>query len=363
MPASPIAYPNWLTEVVRSPRGHWLPFAALAGALVAVIAADLAVFGVRGPGELDQLGMLHQHWIGQAPAADPGFAAAARAVEAIKDATARLSWMVIGLFQTVAFACWAIPHFSLVIAQSRGRRTLFALYGCLASAALVLALGDGMGWSLDRLLGSGLAYSGIIHDRLYEHYRVGWIKWIIAAENGLALAVIVLGTFAACVTIAGTGLDAGELAARMARLRRLLTVSAAVMIIGVVQVSAEFRWPAAVVQDKVTAAQQGRAPQADSKDAATLPLAEALTSYAASVTLMAGGSFTLFMIAVFGTAFLVLDAKARDLAAARTSAPWLSDDEWRKARGISLSWGDIYADMSKILGPLVVAVVGGFIKF
>ncbi len=339
----------------------WLPLFTCGLALLLLLGASVTVFGLGGRSKLNDLQALAQLWLDSTPEVDPE---QAKAVLALKDASARLAWMVFGLFQTLAFlGALAVFTNTLLVTDWCKQKTafIFCIYFCTILLVIFLGIMDARGFALDQFTGSGLAYTGRLSKITQDKFGTYWLPIIVKLENGLAAAVIIFGALASGALIANPDRDklhtADDLKDRIVKLRNLLTISAVVLVIGVMQISAEYRWPAAVIREKVTHLKSDEAK-------VSLPLADVVANYASAVTLTAGGAFSLFLIAVFGTSFFVIDRKAQLLADNRQGDDLkLTIETWREQKGLSLTIGMIYGDLGKILGPLFLAIVGSFVKF
>ncbi len=351
---------------------NWLPILSLATVFLLVVAANAAVFGTRGPSRLTNLdALLSTSWIDRTPGIEP---AKAIGVLALRDASARLAWMVTGIIQTFSFSVF-LCYTSLLFRRTIGAKNPV---GSLVIVWIVLLVLGGLQFivdhtesSLDQSMGSGLAYAGKLNKIMYNKFDVPWLNWVVKGENVLAIWVIILGTLAASAMIAdaSSGDHTAEwLKDRIKQLRNLLTASAIVLVIGVVQVSAEYRWPAAVVQERVNQEKSDASKSGDKvslplAEKVSLPLADTLTNFASAVTLMAGGTFTLFMFAIFGTSFLVLRRKVESLAYDRCGGLGVTPEVWQERNGLTLSISEWYGDLTKVIGPLTIAILGSFIKF
>ncbi len=338
-----------------------LPIAGLAVGVLGVIAANLAVFGVGQAYQVNTLSAYERFLVDKIPSAENQDAHES-AVElfVLRDASARLTWSVMITFESISFVA-AIVYFVWCIAeQTRGlpfRRAAICLL-----AVIVAALGLGLLW-LDEsgrfpelLSTSGYFYAGKLIELAWKLRRVEWLKYVVAAHNALAIGIVLLGTIAVSVTagdpVTGVTESPEWLSTRIAKMRKLLSVAAVVLAIGVVQMSTHFRWPAALVRDKIALTKSGDGP--------TLPVAETFSSFASSATFAAGSAFTLFLICVFGPGFFVLDSKAQQLAEKNGHGDL---GEWRRRNKLTVSWEELYTDLTKIVGPIAVAIIASLIKF
>jgi hypothetical protein len=155
--------------------------------------------------------------------------------------------------------------------------------------------------------------------------------------------------------------DAAFFQSRLSQLRELLSLSAIVLIVGMLQVNAEFRWPASVVKDVVASPATGKTTTEKSGDGVTKPshsVAESLSKYASSYAITVGGWSALVLLVVFGASLLVLNAKA--ISAAKNAG--LPLDQWRQENGVVFSWNDVSLDFLKIIGPILTALVSNYLK-
>ena len=344
-------FQQWLWRRVKRIAGL-LPIAALLFIYVTILLASIAVFDDnKMPSHLDTPEQLF--WGPNEPGVE--------AARIFRDVGARLTWTVLLLVQTLAFL-GAILVFSWVLILNtpfaHPRLLLGVLVTFLLGVAISLEILNAYHLLPDLGRGSGLVYIKHFYDLFLDRFGSRWIRWLVSVENSLVLLVICLGTFASAATVTDPrgGHSPESIRTRLNQLRNLLTVSAVILVIGVVQINAQFRWAAAVVEAKIPSSVGGQP---------TIPLAESVAAYASAVALTVGGIFTLFLLAVFGTAFFVLDRKAEDLALTTLSRSpdVMAPHEWRDQRGLVMPLSQIYVDLSKILGPLIAAILGGFVRF
>ena len=128
---------------------NWLPLFASVLALLLLLGASVAVFGLGGRSKLNDLHALDQLWLDSTPEVD---FKEAKAVLALKDASARLAWMVFGLFQTLAFlgALAVFTNTLLVTVWCKQKKAfIFCIYLCTILLGIFMGIMDARGFALD----------------------------------------------------------------------------------------------------------------------------------------------------------------------------------------------------------------------
>lgn len=221
----------------------------------------------------------------------------------------------------------------------RGRQ----LYTGLCALFCLGSLGN-----LAASMGSDSAFSAIFYftyDNLeasgrFEQVHLGAIRWSLVSLNAMSAVAPIIAMFAACRTMVSRAATAEDglhrMAEQMRRMKELLNLGSALLVLGIVHMNAWLRWPAALVADP--------------------GIASDINGLSLSVSLFWGAAFTLMIIAFYLPAALLLRQRASALLA-ETGSPD-SVMTWLKDHGLSLSPAEQMPQLAAMLAPLLAGPVG-----
>lgn len=188
---------------------------------------------------------------------------------------------------------------------------------------------------------STLQATGLYNQAFLEH-----VDMLLGLTNALAIIVPCIVLLAASSTLAPSQTQNGNplthLTTQMRHLKGVLNAGSALLVGGILHMSAWFRWPTGLVSD---ATEQS-----------------ALSGAVLSITMFWGATFTLMLISTYGPAANYLSGKARTLAEQAQQAGTIQDSQkWLHDNHLSISLGDQLPQISAILGPVLAGPVGSFL--
>lgn len=271
----------------------------------------------------------------------------------IREMAARQVWSAAIAAQTLAFlfaicyfasSVFSPPFAAVAPATRRSDRRWLRTSLFLLVAAL---FGTGVAWGRDSpdqrggILGAGKVSAALL-KHVHELSHVVEMKWVVYVSNGLVAAVIVLGALATSSAVAlpnefmGASVVSARirlLKAQITALRSQLSVCSAVLVVGVIQISVQYRWPAALV--------------------ACAGMRQRINELSTATALGAGTAFAILLVSLFGGAGFVLWRRVNDeIARYGEEHP---DDDAATRLGLDFSLRDFYYQIAKTLGPLFVA--------
>ena len=229
---------------------------------------------------------------------------------------------------------------------------------CLSRAGLRFYLAIGIGLCLAaglHLIYGGATDSGtnaIFHftfDSLtrsgqFDTFQLTVVQRVVFALNAGVVIAPCIALFAACATLTeGDRRQAGDLLvhlrAQMRRLKMLLNLGSALLVVGVLHMVVWLRWPAALITDPKVSAE--------------------IIGFSASLSMFWGAAFTLLIVAFYVPASYVLSRRAeRGIAECPDKADGLDAREWLKRQGLSITPTQQLPQVAMMLAPLLAGPVG-----
>ncbi len=172
------------------------------------------------------------------------------------------------------------------------------------------------------------------------------IDILLAISNSLAVIVPCIVLLAASSTLAPSqekdGDELAHLTSQMRHLKGILNAVSALLVSGILQMSAWLRWPSGLLNE---ASEQA-----------------ALSGAVLAITMYWGASFTLMLITTYGPAASYLSSRARNFAEQAYQAGTIQDSErWLHDNHFSITLGEQLPQISVILGPLLAGPIGSFL--
>jgi hypothetical protein len=253
----------------------------------------------------------------------------AHRMSGLRDVSGRFLWGLASVLQVVVFLVVA-TYFVYVLSTRENYWTLIGVLICDAICALVVFYFSTTSPSRDPI---GADFPGALLSRALD--EVGDSDYVVAVnlQNSLTAAMMLLGILAIGSALDGGiegKLSQGDMNEQVAQLRDLLTAATAALIIGVIQLHFEFRWVAGLFVNQ------------NVKEGLEKTW-EPATTMAASITLAAGGVFSLILLAAFFPAVVMLQRRVTSYNAATP------------ANAIAFSWTDFSLDALKAIGPILAA--------
>lgn len=257
----------------------------------------------------------------------------------LREISARMVWGTSFLAQTLTFVACIAFFFSVPwqILQTRSKQIAVWLTGLSVGISLATAIRAFLiaGESGEPFPHSSAVRAGFL-SRAIAQAHVPQLGWYIDVGNGLMIVLCCSGILAVGATILHCGRptlsDREAIRASIATLRRLLTVGAVALIVGVLQVNFEYRWAASLLVD------------ADSQK-----LSEAGNSAAAAIILSTGALLTMVLAATFVPAGFILYRRASNFNRNARQKGANAPEE------IPLDWKEMLGDALKIIGPALTA--------
>ncbi len=190
------------------------------------------------------------------------------------------------------------------------------------------------------------SFSTLQATGIYSKAFLSHVESLLALTNTLAVIVPCIGLLAAASTLAPspTQNDNGltHLTTQMRHLKGVLNIGSALLVGGILHMSAWLRWPAGLLSDPNEQA--------------------ALSGAILSITMFWGAAFTLMLISTYGPAVSYLSKKARNLAEQAHQAGTIQDTQrWLDDNHFSFTLGEQLPQISAILGPVLAGPVGSFL--
>ncbi len=190
------------------------------------------------------------------------------------------------------------------------------------------------------------SFSTLQATGLYSQTFLGHVEFLLLAINILAVIVPSIVLLAAASALAPspkqTDDDLTHLTTQMRHLNGVLNMGSALLVGGILHMSAWLRWPTSLLNDPTELA--------------------ALSETVLSITIFCGATFTLMLIATYGPAASYLSAQARHLAELAQQAGTIKDaDRWLHDNHLSVTLGEQLPQISAILGPVLAGPVGSFL--
>lgn len=251
---------------------------------------------------------------------------------AVADLGARLTWGIAVLAFSFAFLAALVICLRVLWNASPAKIQVPLVVGALAASSLGIVAG---------LMGNPLTLpelADVLVDG-FGHMGLQDGRFLLYFFNGLAMTVALLLTFAASATLLDmeSGLrDTEHLKRQARRLRHILYVGAAVLIAGSAQASSMHRLPVAYL---------------------TEPWSQALETAAQMAAVATGTLWTLFLVAIYLPAAMVL--RERFMEEAEEALPEAGDKErkqWLAEHGLDLSPVQQLKRLAAVLSPLLTSL-------
>ena len=181
---------------------------------------------------------------------------------------------------------------------------------------------------------------------LYNNVFLGHVELLLGLTNILAIIVPCILLLAFPSTIAPSQQENSDelsfLTVQMRHLKGVLNAGSALLVTGILHMSAWLRWPTGLLQDPIEQS--------------------ALSEAVLSITMFWGATFTLMLIATYGPAANYLSGKARILADQAQQTGTIQDSQkWLHDNHLSITLGDQLPQISAILGPVLAGPIGSFL--
>ena len=186
-------------------------------------------------------------------------------------------------------------------------------------------------------------YDSLVASGLFSAFFLDTAKFLVTFLNVLTVVAPMSALMAACSTLApprdgGPG-DVAFLGGQVRMLKALVVLGSVYMVAGVLHLGVWLSWPAILVG-------------ADG-------LAGQVQSFATSMTLYWGGSFTVLIAAFYVPALIVLRQRAQAVIARDTSKTGgLTPEKLLADNGLSLSIGKQLPQIAAVLAPLFAGPIG-----
>lgn len=308
----------------------WLVFPPILVMLLAGLIFEFSAFDLVGlSGQLDAL-------LRGAPERDTA--------AILGESRARLLWstaVLLSTFTGLALVIAAIAVMRRCLAGVALR--LYLLLGLVLAAVntLQLLLGGMMESGTSAIF--SFTYDSLVRSGQFEADRLLALRVVMYGLNGLSAIAPSLAFLAACSTLVeapgGTSDLLDHLKARMRGLKMLLNLGSALLVVGVLHMTAWLRWPAVLVAEPAVAAE--------------------IEGLALAITLFWGAAFTLLIVAFYVPASFILGRRAEAaIAAAPEKAGGLEVEEWLKRHGLSIAPTQQLPQMAVMLAPLLAGPLG-----
>ncbi len=261
---------------------------------------------------------------------------------------ARYIWFTTTVVTLVVYLYSTIICSTIIYRSHRGKRLLI-----VKGVGIVLVIA-GIG---------GLAYSAMSHNAVYQliyHFSfhalqdtniykpdfLHSVDTLLAILNALAVLVPCTVLLAAVSTVAPS-LDHTHnprtfLTTQMRHLKGVLNAGSALLVVGILNMSAWLRWPVGLLLDSTEQT--------------------ALSGAVTSITMFWGATFTLMLITTYGPAANYLSSQARAVAEEAQEAGTIQDAErWLHDNHFSITLGEQLPQISVILGPVLAGPIGSFL--
>ena len=190
------------------------------------------------------------------------------------------------------------------------------------------------------------SFSTLQATGIYSQTFLSHVDRLLDLTNTLAVIVPCIALLAGASTLApsprqnGNGLP--HLITQMRHLKGVLNIGSALLVSGILHMSAWLRWPAGLLRDPIEQA--------------------ALSETVLSITMFWGATFTLVLIATYGPAASYLSGQARRLADQAHKAGRIQDPQrWLRDNQLSITLGEQLPQIGAILGPALAGPVGSFL--
>ncbi len=237
----------------------------------------------------------------------------------------------------------------IIIYRSHTRKRLITVT-IIGSALIIfglvsLMISSATGNAMYRLI-YYFSFSTLQATGLYSTAFLNHVDMLLLLINTLAIIVPCIVLLAASSTLAPSPKqNQGGLAyltKQMQYLKGVLNVGSALLVGGILHMSAWIRWPTGLLSDPVEQS--------------------ALSGAVLAVTMFWGATFTLMLITTYGPAASYLSRQARKLAEQAQQAGTIKDPQrWLQDNHFSVTLGEQLPQISAILGPVLAGPIGSFL--
>lgn len=251
-----------------------------------------------------------------------------------REITARTIWGAALLIQTLAFVTGIFVSVSYILARCRCAAVAKAFATIMLSVLAVTAIycftssRNPQNSACD--IRAAVVIQKLLDTAVYNTGKQWLLNHLIDFENALAMAFMVLNSFAVCsILLHRTQLDGRPLndssimVSIRSNIRGILSMSAIILVIGVLQIGFEYRWAITSLQPKVTA--------------------KLGVEVASGTTLAFGFVLSMFLVAVYGSTLLALEFGGKLVYG--TSIP----------QGSEGNWSAPFVDVAKMISPFLLA--------
>ena len=190
------------------------------------------------------------------------------------------------------------------------------------------------------------SFSTLQATGLYEKPFLNRVETILLLVNTLAIIVPSILLLAFSSTLAPPPHQDTDrltyLTSQMRHLKGVLNAGSALLIAGILHMSAWLRWPAGLLSDPTEQS--------------------ALSGAVLAITMYWGATFTLMLITIYGPAASYLSSQARVLAERAQQAGTIQDPQrWLHDHHFSITLGEQLPQISVLLGPVLAGPIGSFL--
>ncbi|WP_454061182.1 hypothetical protein [Candidatus Nitrospira salsa] len=260
----------------------------------------------------------------------------------------RYIWFATTAVNLVVCLYAAVLCGTIIYRSHSGRRLIMvkAIGGALIMLGILSLLYSAMSRNSMFELIYHFSFSTLQATGFYTTAFLGRIDVLLALANTLAVIVPCIVLLAASSTLAPSSEKDGDelkhLTTQMRHLKGVLNAGSALLVGGILHMSAWLRWPAGLLLDPTEQS--------------------ALSGATLSVTMFWGATFTLMLITTYGPAAGYLSSKARNFAEQAQRAGTIQDPQrWLQDNHFSITLGDQLPQISVILGPVLAGPLGSFL--
>lgn len=257
----------------------------------------------------------------------------------------RYIWFATVLVSLVVFL-YATSLGSIIIYRSHTRKRLITvtIIGCvlIIFGLVSLMISSATSNAMYRLI-YYFSFSTLQATGLYNQIFLGHVDVLLLFINTLAIIVPCILLLAAASTLAPSPKQTDDVLAhlttQMRHLKGVINMGSALLVSGILHMSAWLRWPTGLLSD---------------------PLEQsALSGAVLAITMFWGTTFTLVLISTYGPAASYLSEQARILAEQEETIK--DPQQWLQDNHFSVTLGEQLPQISAILGPVLAGPVGSFL--
>jgi len=261
---------------------------------------------------------------------------------------ARYIWFATTVVNLIVCLYAAVLGGTIIYRSHSGRRliTIKAIGGVLIMLGIISLTFSAMTRNAMFELIYNFSFSILQTTGFYTTTFLGRIDVLLALTNTLAVIVPCIVLLAASSTLAPSlekdNDKLAHLTSQMRHLKGVLNAGSALLVGGILHMSAWLRWPAGLLLDSTEQS--------------------ALSGATLSVTMFWGATFTLMLITTYGPAAGYLSSQARSFAEQAQRAGTIQDPQrWLQDNHFSITLGDQLPQISVILGPVLAGPLGSFL--